>query len=462
MAVAKTLRAIAYNATPDKPAKADGYEAILETVRKQISLENAESLSAVIADEKAAQTVRRLIENYISEQQLHLPGYDMNQLADRLYGDMAGFGFLDKYIYDTEIEEINGNSWNDIELITAEGVHKISEHFATPQRAVDMIRKMARLGGLILDNTSPAVDSYLTRGIRISAMIPPLVDMDVGAVFSLRRQRLSRVSAQQLVNWGTATHDMLDFLALCANHGISIGFAGKTGSGKTTDISYVLGSIDHNQRIFTIEETRELDLVEHDHNGKVKNRVIHTRTRNSGIEEADIDANDLLRKALRFHPDVIVPAEMRGAEAMIAQEAARTGHTVITSLHANSARMAYKRILSMCQMSDTKISTQILLSMIVEAFPIMVFKKQLPDGTRRIMEIIEATGVENGEVQATSLFRYMFSQENGGQHIRVGAISDTLANNLLENGADHQQVKRYQTLDAELASSPSCERRRDQ
>jgi pilus assembly protein CpaF len=124
--------------------------------------------------------------------------------------------------------------------------------------------------------------------------------------------------------------------------------------------------------------------------------------------------------------------------------------------------MAYKRILSMCQMSDTKISTQILLGMIVEAFPIMVFKKQLPDGTRRIMEIIEATGVENGEIQATSLFRYMFSQESGGHHIRVGAISDTLANNLLENGADPEQVKCYQTFEEEVASSPSNERRCDQ
>jgi pilus assembly protein CpaF len=161
-------------------------------------------------------------------------------------------------------------------------------------------------------------------------MIPPLVDMDIGAVFSLRRQRMAKVSADQLVRWGTATAEMLEFLSVCANHGVSIGFSGKTGSGKTTDISFVLGAIDHNKRIFTIEETRELDLVEHDDDGRIKNRVIHTRTRSSGISEADIDANDLLRKALRFHPDVIVPAEMRGEEAMIAQEAARTGHTVIT------------------------------------------------------------------------------------------------------------------------------------
>ena len=113
-----------------------------------------------------------------------------------------------------------------------------------------------------------------------------------------------------------------------------------------------------------------------------------------------MDMNDLLRKAMRFSPDIIAVAEMRGAEAMVAQEAARTGHTVVTSLHANSARKAYNRILSMCQMSGTNINTEILLGFIVEAFPVMVFKRQLPDGTRRMMEIVEATGIREGTVQA--------------------------------------------------------------
>jgi pilus assembly protein CpaF len=443
--VSKTFRAIAYDVRSGEPVKQDGYESILEQTRTYISREHADSLSAVIADETAADTVRRLIAAFVDEQHLHQTGLDMHQLVDRLYGDMAGFGFLDKYIYNPDIEEINGNSWNDIELITAEGVFKIDEHFSSPQRAVDMIRKMARLGGLILDNASPAVDSYLTRGIRISALIPPLVDMDVGAVFSLRRQRMARVSRQQLISWGTATDEMLEFLSTCANFGVSIGVAGKTGSGKTTDISYLLGSLSHDKRIFTIEETRELDLVQFDENGKVVNRVIHTCTRPSGQSGTDVDASTLLRKALRFHPDIIVPAEMRGLEAMIAQEAARTGHTVITSLHANSARMSYKRILSMCQMSDTKITTHVLMGMIVEGFPIMVFKKQMPDGKRRIMEIVEATGSWDGEVQATTLFRFAVKPDGGGGFTRVNGISDQLADAMLENGADPSLVNKFRS-----------------
>lgn len=279
-------------------------------------------------------------------------------------------------------------------MVTPTGVIKLDEHFSSPQRAVDTIRKMARLGGLVLDNTTPMVDSYLAKGIRISAIIPPNVDKDAGAVFSLRRQRMTKVSREQLLEWGTATNEMLDFLELCVNHGVSVALAGRTSSGKTTDISFLLGSLGNNKRVFTIEETRELDLVRTDETGRVLNRVIHVCTK---------DMQEALRKAVRFSPDVIVPAEMRGAEAMIALEAARTGHTVVTSLHANSAYGAYGRILTMCQMSGTTNPVHVLMNMIMEAFPIMVFKKWLPDGTRKMMEIVEAKDDWDGKPHVTPL-----------------------------------------------------------
>jgi pilus assembly protein CpaF len=171
--MSKTLRAIAYNTEPEEQEKPDGYEDILDQTRKYVSREHADELAAVVSDSNSGETVRRIISAYVDDQHMHLPGLDMQQLVDRLYGDMAGFGFLDKYIHDPDIEEINGNSWNDIELVTNTEVIKLDERFSSPQRAVDTIRKMARLGGLILDNTTPMVDSYLTKGIRISAIIPP-------------------------------------------------------------------------------------------------------------------------------------------------------------------------------------------------------------------------------------------------------------------------------------------------
>ena len=439
--MSRTFRELTYKRQHSTPQAKDAYETLLEQMRAAISKDHAETLAHSITEKDAAEAVKRLIGEYVGSHQFHISGLSMQQLADKLYGDMAGFGFLDKYITDPDIEEINGNSWRDIEIVTRSGWRKIPERFLSPRHGEDTLRKMVRLGGLVLDGTNPIVDSYITEGIRVSAMIPPVADRRSGVTFSIRRQRMARVTKTQLVEWHTATPEMLDFLTLCVNHGVSVGFAGKTGSGKTTDIAFLLNAGDKDKRIYTIEETRELDLFSEDEDGKPQNRVIHTCTRPSDLQNADIDMNDLLRKAMRFSPDIIAVAEMRGAEAMVAQEAARTGHTVVTSLHANSARKAYGRILSMCQMSGTNISTNILMGFVAEAFPIMVYKKQLPDGTRRNMEIVEATGVRDGAVQARTLYRF-----EGGQFIQTGGISDSLADTLLQNGAEAASVGRFKVV----------------
>ena len=117
-----------------------------------------------IAEKTAAETVKQFIAEYLGERHLHIDGLNMQQLADRLYGDMVGFGFLDKYIADSDIEEINGNSWRDIEVVTKTGWHKIPERFLSPQHAEDTLRKMVRLGGLVLDGTNP-IEFYLPKTI---------------------------------------------------------------------------------------------------------------------------------------------------------------------------------------------------------------------------------------------------------------------------------------------------------
>ena len=441
--MSRTFRELTYERQHSAPQAKDAYETLLKQVRAEVSKDHAETLAYSITEKDAAEAVKRIIGEYVTANQLHISGLSMRQLADRLYGDMAGFGFLDKYITDPDIEEINGNSWRDIEIVTKTGWSKIPEKFLSPRHAEDTLRKMVRLGGLVLDGTNPIVDSYITEGIRVSAMIPPVADRRSGVVFSIRRQRMACVTKEQLVGWNTATPEMLDFLTLCVNHGVSVGLAGKTGSGKTTDIAFLLNAVDKDKRIYTIEETRELDLFSEDKNGKAQNRVIHTCTRPSEMQNANIDMNDLLRKAMRFSPDIIAVAEMRGAEAMVAQEAARTGHAVVTSLHANSARKAYNRILSMCQMSGTNINTNILLGFVVEAFPVMVFKRQFPDGTRRVMEIVEATGIENGVVQANTLFRF---EAETGEYIREHGVSDELAETLRGNGADKAAIGRFREV----------------
>ena len=436
------------------------YGEALTLIRDVMNSNHTSELAAILEDSAAANYVKFLIARYIREFEINVMGMgNLSDLVNAIYDSMAGFDFLTEYIYREDVEEINGNAWNDIEIVTTRGWEKITKRFASPTQCQDIVKKMMQLGGVIIDGQRPTADSHITRGVRISAIIPPCVDEDCGAVFSIRKQKNKVFSRDELIGLDTATADELDFLELCLNHGVSIALAGATGSGKTSDIAYLLSKISKDKRIYTIEETRELtDIIKTDESGHVVNRVIHTRTRTSDDDKYTVDTNTLLKRSLRFHPDVLVPAEMRGEEAMTAQEAGRTGHTVLATLHASTALAAYTRMLTMCMMSGTKLSEHLMLKLIIEAFPIIVFKVQLPDGSRKCMRIIEAEDYENGKVIYRTLFSFsvdgrQIDEESGrivkmtGRHMRNGAISRALSERLLEHGADVAIIRRFSEPD---------------
>lgn len=448
------------NAGENNEAKANNsksYQDVLSTIKILLSENHASELANIIEDKNAATHIKNIITKYITKNEISVENINsVNALVDALYESMAGFDFLTEYVYNEEYEEINGNAWNDIEVITPTGWRKLDTHFHNPQHSIDIVQKMMRLGGIVIDGQRPTADSFITKGVRISAIIPPCVDEDTGAVFSIRKQKNVVFTKEQLIKWGTATEDELDFLTMCVNFGISVGIAGATGSGKTADISYLLSQIPNEKRIFTIEDSREFNnVIKADENGHIINRVIHTKTRpNEERKEYNVDANTLLKRALRFHPDIIVPAEMRGEEAMAAQEAGRTGHAILTSLHASTALAAYTRILTMCMMSGTHLSEDLLLKLIIEAFPIMVFKEQLRDKTRKYMKIIEAENYLDGKITGRTLFKYVVTghemDERGqsikktkGFHKKMNPISNRLANRLLQSGADIDIIKRF-------------------
>ena len=149
--------------------------------------------------------------------------------------EMAEFSFLTKYIFGTGIEEIDINSWRDIEVQYSDGrCEKMEEHFESPEHAINVIRRMLHVSGMVLDNASPAVLGHLSKNIRIAVLKTPLVDEDVGIAASIRIVNPQSLKKSDFVDGGTATDEMLDFLAECLRYGISICVAGATSSGKTT------------------------------------------------------------------------------------------------------------------------------------------------------------------------------------------------------------------------------------
>lgn len=234
---------------------------------------------------------------------------------------------------------------------------------------------------------------------------------------------------------------MLDFLAACLRYGVSVCVAGATGSGKTTVAGWLLTTIPDNKRIFTIENgSRELDLVR-EKDGRVCNSVIHTITRESENAKQNIDQDMLLDMALRYHPDIICVGEMRSAEAYAAQEAARTGHGVLTTIHSNSSQATWRRMVTLCKRKH-EMADDTLMDLVTEAFPIVVFAKQLEDKSRKIMEIMECEILPTGERRYNTLYHFKIEEnrlEDGkyrikGRHEAVNPISESLQKRFIDNG----------------------------
>ena len=257
---------------------------------------------------------------------------------------------------------------------------------------------------------------------------------------------------EDFISGGTATGEMLDFLSECIRYGISVCVAGATSSGKTTVAGWLLTTIPDRKRIFTIENgSRELDLIREE-SGKVLNSVVHTLTRDSENDRQRIDQIALLDIALRFNPDILVVGEMRGAEANAAQEAARTGVAVVTTIHSNSCEATYRRMVSLCKRA-VDMSDETLMGYVTEAYPIIVFCKQLENRQRVIMEIMECEIKPDGTRRYRPLYQYeiMENQLEGdyfvvnGKHRVMNSISDGLYKRLLENGMPMETLNRFRS-----------------
>jgi len=431
--------------------QAQDYSEILDKLQRIIAKNHSAELAQVLYSEEAEEKLKDLIMRYLNSEQLVAKDKgNISELVDAIYYDMAGMGLLSPYLQDTDTEEINVNGYGGIWVLYKDRKVRLNETFGTPEACSNIVRKMSRFGNVILDGSKPIGDSFIARGVRMSGAISPCVDPDAGAIASIRKQKPSFITRENLIEWDTATADELDFLTLCVNNGVSVAIAGATGSGKTADMGYILSCVPPDKRIVTIEDTRELSLAKFNENGVMINDVIHLLTKE---EPNPISMLDLLKLSLRLHPEILVPAEMRGKEALTVQEAGRTGHTIVSTLHANSARTAYDRILTMCLEAGTSLSEERLLKNIVEAFPIMLFKMQLPDKSRKYMEIFEATGVENGEVIGSTLYKYVIDHyerdKDGkiikavGTHKRLGCISPALAEKLLIGGVPQEEILRF-------------------
>ncbi|MFA9381740.1 MAG: ATPase, T2SS/T4P/T4SS family, partial [Acetanaerobacterium sp.] len=436
------------------------YATVLSGTQEYISRVHQAILNKDTLTPEDVLTLKKYIENYLMTNDVKCRGVkSMVELVDKLYKDMALYSFLTDYLDERKIdelglEEININSWDCVFLKTAKkGKLRLEERFLSPQHAIDVVKRMLRHKDMTIDDTMPVALGTLGKNVRIAAMKTPVLDKEIGISASIRIVSFSKLGREDLLKYGTATPEMLDLLELFLRHKVSICLAGETGSGKTGTAGYLLSEVtrDDTLRVITVEEgSREFSLVRRDENGYPVNDVVHLITVPSSKKEYNIDQDFLLERLLRYDPDIIGVGEMRSKESFTAAETSLTSHTVVTTIHADSAEDTYERMVVLAKkMHEFQDAT--LYRLMVKAFPIIAFQKVLADGSRKITQIIEAEGLDGTQVKYRTLYRYKvennFTDELGsvtttGCFERVEKISGRLRERLIARGVARAVAER--------------------
>nr|WP_312985712.1 CpaF/VirB11 family protein [Clostridioides sp.] len=430
------------------------FHTIVEEVQEHISNKHSGLLSSDKSVSKIKEQIKLIIEKYISDNGLFVENLSHTELIDKISSEMVEYSFLTDYIFtkNNDIEEININSWEDIKINYSDGsTVTAKEKFNSPQHAVNVIRKLLRESNMILDNSYPVTRGHLSNKIRITCCGGEIIDKHIGVVASIRIINPKKLGKQDFINNGTGTQEMFDFLEIVLRYGLSICVGGSTNTGKTTFMSWLLQTLPDYKRTITVEDgVREFDLIKKDEEGRVLNNIVHLTTKRSENKNQNIDQLKLLEYSLTMNPDYICMAEMKGGEAYAAQEAGRTGHTIITTVHTNSSMATYSRLATLCGLENNLDNTT-LMNLVTEAFPIVLFMKRGEDGVRRIMEITATTTLSNGEIERITLWKFKTEKNEinskGERQIighfeKLNSISENIVSILRGNGAPDEVIEK--------------------
>jgi len=425
----------------DSPHNIRDFEAILHEVQEYISAKYA----LLITDEADHQKdqIKSYITKYLMDNSLAVESLTHDELVEKLYSEMAEYSFLTKYLFRNDIEEININSWHDIKVTYSNGeILPTKESFNSPSHAIDVMRRLLHKSGMIFDSSQPIVVGHLSERLRITVLGLGVIDSNVGVAVSIRIVNPKKLAKEDFIKNQTANEEMLDFLCMTHRYGESMCLTGATSSGKTTIMSWILSTLPDNKRIYTIENgTREFNLIKVNDKNEVINNVIHTVTRPSDDPRQNISMVKLLETGLTVNPDYICVAEMKSEEAFFAQEAARTGHGVTTTIHASSCIATYYRMVTLCK-QRYDMDERTLYNLVTEAFPIVAFCKKLEDNSRHIMEITECSIDSEGNRIIATLYKFNVTENiivDGkikivGSYVKINDISKAMQKRLTENG----------------------------
>lgn len=325
-------------------------------------------------------------------------GIAREQLVQDVLDEVVGYGPLTRLMEDTSVSEIMVNAPNEIWVERKGRLERTRDAFTSEQALRGVLERMVSRTGRRIDESSPMVDARLADGSRLNAVIPPLAQK--GTAITIRKFSKKLLTAESLIALGAASPEMMDFIRVAVTHKQNIGICGGTGTGKTTNLNVFSGFIPIAERVITIEDAAELQLP-HPHLVSLEARPANSEGRGA------ISIRDLVKNALRMRPDRIVVGECRDEAALDMLQAMSTGHEgSLTTWHGASPRDSLGRLEVLAMMSGTAIPAAALREQTASAIDLIIQIQRFADGSRRIDEIAELTGIEAGRIQLQTLFQF--------------------------------------------------------
>ncbi len=368
-----------------------------EIHRTLISKLDLEKLSRVNSSQ-ARQAVSGLVKEIMSEQRVPLNFDEQEKIHADLLDEVFGLGPLEPLLRDAKISDILVNGKDHVFIEKGGLLQKVDTSFRDDRHLMQIIDRIVSRVGRRVDESSPMVDARLPDGSRVNAIIPPLA-LD-GPSLSIRRFGTGPLAANQLVQLKSISPEMMELLSSAVRARISILVSGGTGAGKTTFLNILSQYIPNNERLVTIEDAAELRLAQ--------DNIVRLETRPPNIEgQGAIRQRQLLINSLRMRPDRIIIGEVRGEEAFDMLQAMNTGHEgSMTTIHANTPRDALSRLESMVAMTNMNLPERSVRQQMASAITIVVQATRMSDGTRKITNIAEITGMEENVISMQEIFTF--------------------------------------------------------
>ncbi len=340
-----------------------------------------------------------------SEQELvYISPKDKAVIVERVFGMYRGLGILDTILMDESITEVMINGPDHIFVERNGRVVRLNQKFGGngidgAMELKKIIHRIVDISGREVNQSKPIADARLRDGSRVNIVLYPIAMH--GDTVTIRKFSKKPMSVEKLIEYGSITQDIADKLKNLVKARYNIFISGGTGSGKTTFLNAMSNYIPTDERVITIEDSAELQITHVDN-------LVSLETKNANTSgEGAITIKDLIKSSLRMRPDRIVVGEVRGEEALDMLQAMNTGHDgSLSTGHANSAKDMLSRLETMVLQGAAALPLDAVRQQIASALDLIIHLSRLRDHSRKVVEIVEVLGYENGQIKLNSLYKF--------------------------------------------------------